>query len=720
MSANLRGAVRPSKEVSKPYPLGVTWDGHGVNVAVFSEHATSISLCLFDDSCAETTRAELSRRTNHVWHNYFDGIGPGQLYGFRADGPYCPEEGHRFNPHKLLIDPYARAIHGTLDWNGPVRGYDRDFARGDLSIDPRDSASHVPKSVVVDTQFNWGDDRPPDVPWSDTVIYETHVAGLTRLHPLVPEYLRGTYLGLCQPPVLAHLKGLGVTAIELMPIHAFLDEEQLTRRGLRNYWGYNTIGFFAPAGRFAQGGTRGAQVTEFKQMVQTLHADGFEVILDVVYNHTAEGGPFGPTIAFRGLDNATYYRLRPGHPRYYLDVTGTGNTLNAHHPQVLQLIMDSLRYWVEEMHVDGFRFDLTPALARDPHDVDPRGAFLRAIHQDPVLAPVKLIAEPWDLGEGGYQVGNFPIRWSEWNDRFRDATRAFWRGDAGRGAEIGYRLTGSSDLFRAAGRTPRASINFVTAHDGFTLEDLVSFQRKHNEANGEENRDGSDHNFSSNHGQEGPSFDPAIRARRDQQKRNLMATLFLAQGVPMLCGGDELGRTQRGNNNAYCQDNEIGWYSWQDSEIERLFLSFCRRLSVLRGEYRVLRRATFFDGLELLHGTRDLTWWRPDGSEMLDADWRSPHLRVLVVQLADTVGDDDPDERADQLVMILNAGQHTVDVRMPPTSIREGDTWLLLLDTATWESPQGVLHAGGDCARVAEHSMRLYCRADTADAADAG
>jgi glycogen operon protein len=698
----------------KPYPLGVTWDGQGANIAVFSEHGTAVHLCLFDAAGIEHERIPLRHVTDHVWHSYVVGLMPGQLYGFRVDGPYAPEEGHRFNPHKLLLDPYAKAIHGTLEWNGPIRGYDPASTQSDLSIDSDDSAPFVPKAVIVDTTFDWDGDRPPLVPWSETVIYEAHVRGLTRLHPRVDESVRGTYLGLCQPQVIAYLKDLGVTAVELLPVHAFLDEEFLVARGLRNYWGYNTHGYFAPEARYAARGTKGEQVREFKQMVRTLHENSLEVILDVVFNHTAEGAHLGPTLCYRGLDNSVYYRLMPGQPRHYVDVTGTGNTLNSRHPQVLQLIMDSLRYWVEEMHVDGFRFDLTPALARDPHDVDPRGAFVRVVHQDPVLARVKLIAEPWDLGEGGYQVGKFPVRWSEWNDRYRDAIRSFWRGDLGRGAELGYRLTGSSDLFRSSGRTPRASINFVTAHDGFTLEDLVSYQRKHNHANGEGNRDGSDHNVSTNHGHEGPTSDGVTLARRDRHKRNLLATLYLSLGVPMLCSGDEIGRTQRGNNNAYCQDNEICWLAWPEDDRAHAMYRYCRRLAAIRRMLPTLSRQTFFDGKAAHDGTRDLVWFKHDGQTMTDSDWGSQQLQAVGLLMSSCGIEIPGTDSANQLQLLLNASTRTIDARLAEPNSENAVEWTLLLDTAEWETPPNVRYRAGATVRLGHSSLQLYVRSDTA------
>ncbi len=544
----------------RPNPRGATWDGEGVNFALFSEHAEKVELCIFDDAGRrELQRIELREQTDLIWHCYLPEARPGMLYGYRVHGPYQPEEGHRFNPNKLLLDPYARHIDGSVRWSDALFGYTVGSKREDLSFDRRDSARGMPKCKVIDPAFTWGEDRRPRVPWNDMIIYETHVRGFTMRHPEVPPAMRGTYAGLSSAPAIEYLKRLGVTTVELMPVHAFVDDRYLVERGLANYWGYNTIGYFAPEAHYSASG----KVAEFKTMVKTLHSAGLEVILDVVYNHTAEGNHLGPTLSFRGLDNACYYRLTPEDRRYYVDYTGCGNTLNMVHPRVLQMIMDSLRYWVTEMHVDGFRFDLASALARELHEVDRLGAFFDILRQDPVLSEVKLIAEPWDLGEGGYQVGNFPVGWSEWNDKYRDTMRAYWKGDGGLIGEFAQRITGSSDLYRRGGRRPHASINFVSAHDGFTLADLVSYNQKHNEANQEDNRDGHDNNLSWNCGVEGPTDDPAVRALRARQQRNLLATLLLSQGVPMLLAGDEIGRSQRGNNNAYCQDNEVSWIDWR-------------------------------------------------------------------------------------------------------------------------------------------------------------
>ena len=664
-----------------PYPLGATWDGEGVNFALFSEHADKVELCLFDPKGRrEIERIVLREQTDQVWHGYLPDARPGFLYGYRVYGPYDPLRGLRFNPRKLLLDPYAKMITGTLRWSDAHFGYRVGGKREDLVADDRDSAFGMPKCEVVDPAFTWGDDRRPNTPWNETLIYELHVKGFTINHPGVPPQLRGKYAGLTAAPALEHLKRLGVTAVELMPVHAFVDDHQLVQKGLSNYWGYNTIGFFAPDTRYSATGT----LAEFKTMVKTLHSAGIEVILDVVYNHTAEGDRMGPTLSFRGIDNPAYYRLVPDNPRLYMDYTGTGNTLNMMHPRVLQLIMDSLRYWVMEMHVDGFRFDLAAALARELHEVDRLGAFFDVIHQDPVLSQVKLIAEPWDLGEGGYQVGNFPVRWTEWNGKYRDVVRSYWKGEGGLIGELAYRLTGSSDLYASSGRRPYASINFVTAHDGFTLEDLVSYNEKHNEANGEDNQDGEPYNRSWNCGVEGPSDDPAILALRAQQRRNLLATLFVSQGVPMLLGGDELGRTQRGNNNAYCQDNEISWIDWTALQKNEALVAFVQRLSGLRKRHPLLRRRSFFQGRRIIGGeAKDIVWLNPDGHEMSDEEWGQSFARCLGVYLAGQAIDEQ-DERGnalvdDDLLILMNAHHEEVPFTLP--TYRETSRWEVLLDT---------------------------------------
>jgi isoamylase len=665
----------------KPYPLGATWDGEGVNFALFSEHAEAVELCLFDQAGRrELQRVRVKEQTDQVWHCYLPEARPGLIYGYRVSGPYDPSKGHRFNPNKLLLDPYAKQIVGELKWSDSHFGYRVGSKNADLSMDRRDSAAGMLKAIVVDSAFTWGTDRSPRTPWHRSVIYETHVRGFTIQNPQVPAHLRGTYAGLATAPVIDFLLGLGITAVELMPVHYFIDDRQLIERGLRNYWGYNSIGFLAPMSRYLATGS----INEFKTMVKTMHSAGIEVILDVVYNHTAEGNQLGPTLSFRGIDNSVYYRTVHDNPRYYMDYTGTGNTLNMRHPRVLQLIMDSLRYWVLEMHVDGFRFDLAATLARELHEVDRLGAFLDIIHQDPVLSQVKLIAEPWDLGEGGYQVGKFPVGWAEWNDRYRDAVRSYWKGDGGQIGELAYRVTGSSDLYARSGRRPYASINFVTAHDGFTLQDLVSYNSKHNEANGEENRDGTDNNRSWNCGAEGPTDDAEINALRARQKRNLLATLLLSQGVPMLLHGDAIGRTQQGNNNAYCQDNEISWVNWDLLGKGKELFAFVRRLTALRHNHPVFRRRNFFLGRAIKGaGVKDILWLRPDGREMTDEEWNQEHARTLGVFLSGSAVDE-IDERGqaitdENFVLLLNAHHEDVPFTLP--SLASGMSWVTLIDT---------------------------------------
>ncbi|GBD44993.1 Glycogen operon protein GlgX [bacterium HR40] len=661
----------------RPWPLGATFDGYGVNFALFSAHATKVELCLFDASGQnELARIPLPEYTDEVWHGYLPEARPGLVYGYRVHGPWAPERGHRFNPHKLLLDPYAREIRGTLRWHDALHDRDGDGRHPD----PRDSAPFVPKAVVVDPAFTWGDDRRPDTPFSDTVIYEAHVRGFTRLHPEVPPLLRGTFLGLAEAPVIEHLLRLGVTAIELMPVQFFIDERHLVERGLVDYWGYNPLGWFAPEPRYL---TPGGNMAEFKTMVRRLHAAGLEVILDVVYNHTAEGDHHGPTLSFRGIDNRSYYRLMVADPRRYEDPTGCGNALDLAHPRVLQLVMDSLRYWALEMRVDGFRFDLATTLGREGHGFDPGAAFFDAIRQDPVLSRLKLIAEPWDLGPDGYRLGGYGPGWAEWNDRFRDTVRAFWRGDAGMLPALGARLLGSADLFQHQGRRPWASINFVTAHDGFTLHDLVTYARKHNEANGEENRDGSDHNFSCNYGVEGPSEDPRVDAIRRRQMRNLLATLLLAQGTPMLLMGDEFARTQQGNNNAYCQDNEISWLDWSRAALYPELAAFLARLLALRRAHPVLRRPRFLHGRERSpEGLADVTWIAPDGREMTPAEWHEPDRRCLGLMLCGTAGDyrgPRGEPLLDStLLLLLNAAADPVDFHLP---LAVSGSWRRLLDT---------------------------------------
>ncbi|MEA2626196.1 MAG: isoamylase [Candidatus Binatota bacterium] len=670
----------------EPYPLGATWDGEGVNFSLFSENATAVDLCLFEspDGAREQVRVPLREQTDLVWHAYLPDARPGQLYGFRVHGPYAPEEGHRFNSNKLLLDPYAKAISGLVAWNDALFGYVIGDPQEDLSFDTRDSAAHVPKSVVVDSAFTWGEDRRPRIPWSRMVIYECHVKGMTMRHPEVPEGLRGTYLGMASDPIIDHLQSLGVTSVELMPIHHFVTERALHDRGLTNYWGYNSIGFFAPDVRYASGGL-GEQVSEFKSMVKALHRAGMEVILDVVYNHTAEGNQLGPTLSLRGIDNAAYYRLYPENRRYYTDFTGCGNSLNVLHPRSMQLLMDSLRYWVLEMHVDGFRFDLAPALARELYDVNRLGTFFDIIHQDPVLSLVKLIAEPWDLGEGGYQVGNFPIRWAEWNGKYRDTVRRYWAGQPGQIAELAYRLSGSSDLYQASSRNPHSSINFVTCHDGFTLEDLVSCEHKHNEANGDENRDGTDANDSANWGVEGPSASVEIVEMRERVKRNFLATLAFSQGVPMISHGDELGRTQHGNNNAYCQDNEISWVDWTLDPRARALLDFAIRVLAIRRANPVLRRRSFFGGRPISpSGLKDVNWLRADGREMTDPEWRDARNHVIGMLMPGQATDETDDRgrpmHGDTLLLLLNGASRSRLFTLPKIGVP--GVWHEVVNTA--------------------------------------
>jgi glycogen operon protein len=665
----------------RPYPRGAVWDGQGVNFALFSENAAKVELCIFDNNGRhERQRIELRECTDYIWHCYLPEARPGMAYGYRVYGPYKPEQGHRFNPHKLLIDPYARDFVGNLQWNDALYGYSLGHKKEDLSFDRHDSAAFMPKCRVLESAFTWGDDRRPEIPWHDMVIYEMHVRGFTMLHPDVAEPLRGSYEALASAPAIDYLKRLGITTVELMPVHSFIDDRMLVEKGLRNYWGYNTLGFFAPEMRYCASG----KVKEFKTMVKTLHAAGIEVILDVVYNHTCEGSHLGPTLSLRGLDNAAYYIPSPESPRFYADFTGCGNTVNSEHPRALQMIMDSLRYWVEEMHVDGFRFDLASALARERGDVQYLGGFFDIIRQDPVLNRVKLIAEPWDLGHGGYQVGNFPLGWAEWNDHYRDGMRAYWKGDGGVIGEFARRLTGSSDLYGRSGKRPNASINFVTAHDGFTLHDLVSYNDKHNEANGEDNRDGNNHNLSWNGGVEGPSDDTEILALREQQKRNFLATLLLSQGVPMLVAGDEIGRTQGGNNNAYCQDNPISWIDWTMTPQRQALLDFVRRLIALRRAHPSLHRRDFFAGRPL-HGSdvKDVLWLKPDGHEMTDQEWEGEHARSLGVYFSGS-GIAEVDRhgqriRDDDFLMLFNAHHEALSFSIPGVV---GDSWQTLLDTA--------------------------------------
>jgi isoamylase len=660
----------------RPYPLGATYDGSGTNFSLFSEAAEAVELCLFDADDNER-RIALTEVDGFCWHAYLPRVGVGQRYGYRVHGPWDPGVGHRCNPNKLLLDPYVKAVDGGVDWDQSCFPYT--FGDPDSRNDD-DSARHVPKGVVISPYFDWGADRAPDVPLHESVIYEVHVKGFTATHPDIPEDLRGTYAGLAHPVAVDYLLTLGVTAVELLPVHQFVHDYRLAEQGLRNYWGYNSIGFLAPHDEYSASGFDGAQVTEFKAMVRTLHDAGIEVILDVVYNHTAEGNHMGPVLSFKGIDNAAYYRLVADDPAHYYDTTGTGNSLNMAHPHALQLIMDSLRYWVTEMHVDGFRFDLAATLARQFHDVDRLSSFFDLVQQDPVISQVKLIAEPWDLGEGGYQVGNFPPQWSEWNGKYRDTVRDVWRGQPAVVGELASRLTGSSDLYQGDSRRPSASVNFVTAHDGFTLRDLVSYEDKHNEANGEGSRDGESYNRSWNCGVEGPTDDPAVNALRARQQRNLLTTLFLSQGVPMLLGGDEIGRTQRGNNNAYCQDNEISWFDWAD--IDEELLAFTTALVALRREHPVFRRRRWFQGRPL-RGTPDIVWLKPDGSEMTEADWREHH-EACVGMFLNGEAIASPGPRGEHVVdesflVLLNASS---EPRKWSVSGPWGDAWHLVLDTS--------------------------------------
>jgi isoamylase len=696
----------------QPFPLGARWDGRGTNFTLFSENAEAVELCLFDAEGYEL-RLEMAEQTAFVWHVYLPGVGPGQRYGYRVHGPYEPARGHRFNPNKLLVDPYAKAIDGEIDWDPSVFAYP--LGGSDLEVDERDSAPHVPKAIVANPFFDWEDDRHPKTPWSKTVIYETHVKGISMQHPGVEPELRGTYAGLASPPVVDYLTSLGVTAVELQPVHHFVHDHFLVEKGLRNYWGYNTIGFLAPHADYAARGTRGEQVYEFKSMVKELHAAGLEVILDVVYNHTAEGNHMGPTLSFRGIDNAAYYRLVDGDARYYMDYTGTGNSLNVRHPHVLQMIMDSLRYWVLEMHVDGFRFDLASTLARELHDVDRLSAFFDLIQQDPVVSQVKLIAEPWDVGEGGYQVGNFPVLWTEWNGKYRDTVRDFWRGEAHLG-EMASRLSGSSDLYAHNGRRPYASINFVTAHDGFTLRDLVSYNKKHNEANLDDNSSGEEHNRSWNMGAEGETDDAEINALRARQQRNFLATMLLSQGVPMLLGGDEFGRTQGGNNNTYCQDSEISWYDWDLGLGQYDLLAFTRRLIALRQRHPVFRRRRFFEGADD-HGVADLAWYDSDGNAMADEDWDDPALKSLTFFL-NGQAIPTPDSRGRPIVdhsflVMLHADSGAERKFTVPAEA--GERFMAVIDTARPDLQEGaVVVEAGDRLTLPPLSLVLLRRLDDA------
>jgi glycogen operon protein len=653
-----------------PYPQGATWDGEGVNFALFTEHGDAVDLCLYDaDDARETHRIRLRERTDLIWHAYLPDVRPGQLYGYRVHGPYDPRNGHRFNSNKLLIDPYAKALSGSIQWSDALYGYTIGHPDGDLSYDERDSAGGMPKSVVVDSAYTWGDDRRPDIPWNRTVIYECHVRGMTMRHPGVPRRLRGTYLGMISDPIIDHLRSLGITAVELMPVHQFVRDRRLLELGLTNYWGYNTLSFLAPDVGYSTSGL-GQQVDEFKTMVKGLHSAGIEVILDVVYNHTGEGNELGPTLSLKGVDNAAYYRLVPDEPRHYMDFTGTGNSLNMLHPRTIQLIMDSLRYWILEMHVDGFRFDLAPVLARELYEVKRLGTFFDIIQQDPVISQVKLIAEPWDVGPGGYQVGNFPVGWAEWNGKYRDAVRRFWRGDHGLVPEMASRLTASSDIYEGTGRRTYATVNFVTSHDGYTLNDLVTYEQKHNEANGEGNADGDNNNNSRNWGAEGPTESAYVRRMRERMKRNFLATLLFSEGVRMISMGDELGRTQQGNNNAYCQDNDISWVNWELSARDRRLLEFTRHVLAVFRSNPVLRRRSFFTGRPMqTDGAKDVSWIRPDGEEFTDEDWSDPGNQIIGMLIPGRATDE-VDERGrpvfgDTVLLLLNGGSRSRPFTLP-------------------------------------------------------
>jgi glycogen operon protein len=692
------------------YPLGATYDGTGTNFALFSEVAEKVELCLFDEQGNEE-RIRLPERDAFVWHAFLPGIQPGQRYGYRVHGPYDPANGQRCNPNKLLLDPYAKAIDGQIDWDESVFGYH--FESGERNDD--DSAAHMPKCVVINPYFDWGTDRPPRTPYQKSVIYEAHVKGLTMTHPRIPEEIRGTYAAVAHPAIIEHLHSLGITAIELMPVHQFVQDDTLLQKGLRNYWGYNTIGFFAPHDEYAQN-TNGQQVQEFKGMVRDLHEAGIEVILDVVYNHTAEGNHMGPTLSFKGIDNATYYRLVEDDQQYYMDTTGTGNSLNVRTPQALQLIMDSLRYWVTEMHVDGFRFDLASTLARQFHEVDRLSAFFDLVHQDPIVSQVKLIAEPWDIGDGGYQVGNFPALWTEWNGKYRDSVRDFWRGEDAIIGEFASRISGSADLYQHTGRRPVASINFVTAHDGFTLADLVSYNEKHNEANGEGNNDGESHNRSWNCGVEGETDDPEILALRAQQRRNFIATLMLSQGVPMLLHGDELGRTQRGNNNGYCQDDEITWIHWDD--VDEGLLEFTKLVTKLRTDHPTFRRRRFFHGRPVRREegdpVQDIAWLTPAGELMTDEDWDASFAKSVAMYL-NGHGIREMDERGenvtdDSFYLAFNASPEPIEFTLPPEEYAPG--WTVVVDSAELAEVEPLAAKAGETITLAARSMTVLQAAE--------
>ncbi|MFH0753456.1 MAG: glycogen debranching protein GlgX [Candidatus Omnitrophota bacterium] len=699
----------------RPYPLGATWDETGVNFSIFSENATKVELCLFDspESKVETHRMLMMEQTDQIWHCYLPGAWPGLLYGFRVHGPYAPAEGHRFNPNKILLDPYAKAIGRRVKWADELFAYSIGDPAGDLSFDDRDNAAVAPLSLVIDHRFDWGNDRPPKIPWHRTLIYEAHVKGFTKLNPQVPDNLKGTYAGMSSDSVIRYLKDLGITTVELMPVHHHVDDRHLLEKGLSNYWGYNTLSFFAPDLRYSSSIQQQDSINEFKRMVRSFHQAGIEVILDVVYNHTAEGNQCGPSLSFRGVDNAAYYRLVKDNRRYYEDFTGCGNTLNLQHPRVLQMIMDSLRYWVLDMHVDGFRFDLASALARELYAVDKLSAFFDVICQDPVLSQVKLIAEPWDLGHGGYQVGNFPVGWTEWNGLYRDTVRRFWKGDGGTVGEFATRFSGSSDLYAQSGRRPYASINFVTCHDGFTLNDLVSYNEKHNEANGDNNTDGSNDNQSWNWGAEGPTDDPLVKALREKLKRNFLATLLLSQGVPMLLAGDELGRTQQGNNNTYCQDNELTWVDWNLDADQKKLLGFTRRLVRLWREHPVFRRRKFFQGRKIRGSDiKDILWIDVGGAEMTDEAWKTPYVHCFGVMLAGNAINevDESGEKisGDTVLILMNAAHHDMPFCLP--KCMQGFEWDMVLDTA--KPGDDVMHfSAGVEYKLSDRSLAVFVMA---------
>lgn len=701
-------------EPGKPYPRGATWDGMGVNFALHSKHAEKVELLLFnhkdDDEPAVTF--DLPEHTGPLWHGYVVNLRPGQLYGYRVYGPYDPENGHRFNPNKVLLDPYAKAIGRSLRWDDSLFGYDVEHEDEDLSFSTTDSAPHAPLGAVVEESFTWGNDQRPGIPWEDTIIYETHVKGMTKQHPDVSEALQGTYLGMASSPVIDHLKNLGVTTVQLLPVHAKMHRRGLLEKGLRNYWGYNTLAYFAPEPEYAANGPVSA-VRDFKMMVRALHNAGLEVIIDVVYNHTCEGGRLGPTLSLRGIDNRTYYKLTPDDDRYYMDFTGTGNTLDPGDSYVLQMIMDSLRYWVTEMHVDGFRFDLASALARELYEVNMLGSFFKVVQQDPVLSQVKLIAEPWDVGPGGYQVGSFPWQWAEWNGRYRDAIRRFWRGDQGLTGEVATRISGSSDLYERSGRRPFASVNFVTAHDGFSLQDLVSYEQKHNLENKEDNQDGHDHNYSTNCGTEGPSVEADVIECRERRKRSIMATLMLSQGVPMIFGGDELSHTQRGNNNPYCQDNEITWYDWDLDEREQKFLEFVKRVTNFRKQHPSFRRRHFLAPVDEEGETGDILWWHPEGREMAHSEWHDATLSAFGYLLRGL--DLEPDARGqpqqdDSFLVLMNQGDDAVEFTLPEETNELEDVscaaWHIVKELAAAQDETAPLDPGGQL-KLRPHSLRV-------------